>query len=127
MSESTVRMLLVDDEPQLLRLMQTYLKQLGYVVEACPDGKSAVAAFERAPDQFDIIVADLTLPDMSGQDMAIQMAASQPKLCVLLCSGYAVDWNAVPANMRDRFEALQKPFLPNMLASLVEKLLRKNR
>ena len=126
MGDQAFRILLVDDEAPLLRLMQTYLNKLGYVVEACPDGKSALAAFEREPDQFSLVVADLTLPDMSGQDMAVQMAAAQPKLRVLLCSGYAAEMDKVPENMRDRFAELQKPFLPKMLVSTIEKLLPKD-
>jgi DNA-binding NtrC family response regulator len=127
MAEPAVRILLVDDEPALLRLMQTYLNRLGYVVEACLDGKSALAAFQREPDQFDLLVTDLMLDDMSGQDMAIQMAGSNEKLRVLLCSGYPVQLNTLPETLRDRFATLQKPFLPNMLVTTIEKLLRKNR
>jgi two-component system cell cycle sensor histidine kinase/response regulator CckA len=125
MDEASVRILLVDDEPPLLRLMQTYLKKLGYTVEACLDGRSATAAFDAAGGAFDLLVADVTLPDISGKDLAVQLAASQPKLRVLLCSGYPVQLNGLPDNLRDRFGALDKPFVPNMLASSVEKLLRK--
>jgi len=125
--DPAIRILLIEDDPQLSRFMQTYLKQLGYTVELCMDGKSALAAFERAPDQFEVVVADLTLPDMSGQDLAIQLAEKDPKLRVLLASGYMVPLNTLPENLRDRFGALQKPFLPNALTGSIEKLLKKNR
>jgi DNA-binding NtrC family response regulator len=118
-----VRILLVDDEPALLRLMQTYLNRLGYDVEACSDAKSALEVFESK--SFDLVVADVTLPDRSGQDMAIEMANEDPKLRVLVCSGYPVQMTSIPAGTRERFASLQKPFLPNMLASTIEGLLRK--
>jgi DNA-binding NtrC family response regulator len=117
-----VRILLVDDEPPLLKLMQTYLARLGYSVEACPDGASAKAAFASNPGGFDLVVADVTLPDISGQDMAVEMAANAGDLRVLLCSGYPVQLTSIPAEIRDRFDCLDKPFLPKMLASMVEKL-----
>jgi two-component system, cell cycle sensor histidine kinase and response regulator CckA len=124
MSEA-VRVLLVDDEPPLLRLMETYLEKLGYAVEGCADGKSAIEEFDRASGAFDLLVADLTLPDISGQDLAVQLARKNKNLRVLLCSGYPVQLQLVPDDIRSRFGALDKPFLPNMLASSMEKLLRR--
>jgi two-component system, cell cycle sensor histidine kinase and response regulator CckA len=123
----SVRILLVDDEPPLLKLMQTYLARLGYSVEACPDARSAMAAFAREPSGFDLVVADVTLPDMSGQDMAVEMAERAADVRVLLCSGYPVQLTSVPAAVRDRFACLDKPFLPNMLASMVEKLVQQKK
>jgi DNA-binding NtrC family response regulator len=125
MDDKRARILLVDDEPPLLRLMQTYLTKLGYDVEACPDGKSATAAFEAAGGTFDLIVADVTLPDGSGQELAVQIATSNPSIRVLLCSGYPVQLSALPDDVRDRFAALDKPFLPNMLANIVEKMVKR--
>jgi DNA-binding NtrC family response regulator len=125
MDDKRARILLVDDEASLLRLMHTYLTKLGYEVEACADGKSASAAFDAAGGKFDLIVADVTLPDVSGQDLAVEIASSNPSVRVLLCSGYPVQLSALPDDVRDRFGALDKPFLPNMLASQVEKLVKK--
>ena len=125
MDDKKARILLVDDEPPLLRLMQTYLTKLGYDVEAYPDGKSASAAFHAAGGDFDLVVADVTLPDISGQDLAVQIANTNPTVRVLLCSGFPVQLAALPDSVRDRFAALDKPFLPNMLATSVEKLMKK--
>jgi two-component system, cell cycle sensor histidine kinase and response regulator CckA len=124
MSEA-VRILLVDDEPLLLRLMKTYLKKLGYVVEGCADGKSAIEEFDRASGAFDLLVADLTLPDTSGQDLAVELARKNKNLRVLLCSGYPVQLQLVPDDIRSRFGALDKPFPPDMLVSSIQKLLRR--
>jgi DNA-binding NtrC family response regulator len=118
----SMRILLVDDEPPLLKLMHTYLARLGYSVVACADRESARTAFDAEPAGFDLIVADVTLTDGSGQDMAVEMAAKEANVRVLLCSGYPVQLNSIPAAVRDRFACLDKPFLPNMLASMVEKL-----
>ena len=121
------RVLLVDDEPPLLRLMQTYLKKLGYSVEGCPNAGAAIQEFDRNSGAFDLLVADLTLPDLSGQELAIQLARKNEELRVLLCSGYPVQLELVPEDVRGRFGALDKPFVPNMLASAIERLLRKQK
>ncbi len=126
MSDRAVRILLVDDEPQLLRLMQMYIEKLGYFVEACANRASALAAVTQAADPFDLLIADVTLPDGSGQEMAIELAGAHAHLCVLLCSGLPIEMSAIPMDLRDRFEELPKPFVPKMLAAGIEKLLRKH-
>ncbi|MEJ7606054.1 MAG: response regulator [Bryobacteraceae bacterium] len=65
----TARIILVDDEPALLKLMKSYLERLGHQVEAYPNGVDALAGFAATPTTFSLLVADLTLPDMSGLDM----------------------------------------------------------
>jgi DNA-binding NtrC family response regulator len=123
--KKNIRILLVDDEPPLLGLMKTFLTKLGYEVQACPDATSATAAFESAGGKFDLIVADVTLPGVSGQEMSIELAKNNPDVRVLLCSGYPVQLHTLPEDLRGRFAALDKPFLPNMLATTVEKLINK--
>jgi DNA-binding NtrC family response regulator len=120
-----VRILLLDDEATLLRLMETYLTKLGYAVDSCMTGKDALRKFDEAADEFGVLVADLTLPDISGETVAAQMAERNPRLRVLLCSGYPFQLESLPAEIRGRFAVLQKPFLPNMLAGSIEKLLAK--
>ena len=116
-------LVLVDDEPSLLRLMKTYLGRMGYLVHACENGKCAEAAF--LDNKIDAMVVDLTLPDISGEELTIQLANKHPDLRVLVCSGYPFNLDSLPASIRVRCASLQKPFLPNMLAECVEKLLQR--
>lgn len=125
-TEAKARILLVDDEPAVLRLMQTYLSRMGYRVDTSPDATSAFAAIESASQPYDLVVADVTLPGMSGKDMAVQMVSANPALRVLLCSGYPVAVEALPENVQVRFGSLQKPFPPNMLAESIEELLQRD-
>ena len=118
--------LVVDDEPPLLKLMQAYLERLGYDVTACPNAVQALAQFQSANVSFALVVADLSLPDMSGDEMALRMAEMNPTLKVLLCSGYPFDIESLPEGVKRRSAALQKPFLPNMLAQEVEALLQRS-
>jgi DNA-binding NtrC family response regulator len=99
---------------------------MGYVVDTSPDANGAFAAVDRASGPYDLVVADLTLPGMSGQDMALQMLNANPLLKVLLCSGYPIAVDALPEEVQERVASLEKPFLPNMLAKAIEELLQRN-
>lgn len=123
MPEGT-HILIVDDEPSLLGLMKTYLGRLGYVVTGCADGASTRAEMESGGSQFELMVADVTLPDVDGIELALTVAKAHPELKVLLCSGIPVAMNRIPKEMRNRFSSLDKPFAPNQLAGAIEKLLR---
>ncbi len=118
-------LVLVDDEPALLRLMQMYLTKLGYNVSGHRDGTSAEQVF--ADGSVDLLIVDLTLPDISGDALGLKLARAHPNLRVLVCSGYPFDARSLPEDVRDRFMSLQKPFVPRMLAQCIEELLNQPR
>jgi DNA-binding NtrC family response regulator len=126
MSETQQTILIVDDEAPVLRLMSMLLTRHGYNVEACEDPVSALTLFRKHPDRFDLLIADLTLPGMKGDEMALQMAKSKPDLLVLLCSGYPFEVSTLPAEHQPRFSVLQKPFLPAMLMDSIKQLLARS-
>jgi two-component system, cell cycle sensor histidine kinase and response regulator CckA len=111
------RILLVDDEAPLVELLTRYLERLGYEVEACLTPDDALKSFEADPSRYSLVLTDLTLPGMSGDAMIARMRAIAPKLRVIVSSGYPYE----PKGKRTGF--LQKPFLPKMLAELIEKML----
>jgi two-component system, cell cycle sensor histidine kinase and response regulator CckA len=117
------RILLADDEPAVARVMALYLRRLGYEVAECRSGQEAWAAFDAAPGAFDLVVSDLTLPDISGLELLARMKARNPALAVVVSSGYPVDPAMLPAGSPEQVAFLQKPFAPGMLAELVERLL----
>jgi|SRR6476646_6784895 DNA-binding NtrC family response regulator len=123
-SPQSVRILLVDDEPALTKLMQTYLARMGYTVDATLTAEEALSLFAANPEDYHLVVADITLPDLAGNEMAVRMAEQNPKLRILLCSGYPFAVDSLPEHIRGRFASLQKPFLPNMLAESIQKLLQ---
>lgn len=126
MDSKEVRILLVDDEPALTKLMQTYLTRIGYTVDTSLNAAGAFALVKQAKAPYHLLVSDLTLPDMQGDDMALQMLKSNPLLRVLVCSGYPFAVDSLPENVQHRFTALLKPFLPNMLAKEIEELLQRH-
>ena len=87
---------------RLTRLMQTYLARMGYTVDTSLRAWRRSALFEANPQVYKLVVADITLPDMAGNDMAVRMAERNPNLRILLCSGYPFAVDSLPEHIRDR-------------------------
>jgi DNA-binding NtrC family response regulator len=117
------RILIVDDEPCLLRLIDAYLSRLGYDVAACSTSEEAWNLFERDPSSYPLILADVTLPGMSGTELVTKMFDLNPQIRVLLSSGYSLDVSKFPPSVHARISFLKKPFLPEMLLESVKELL----
>lgn len=86
---SGARIAVVDDEPALTRLWQELLEGSGYRVTSFNDSASALAAFNSAPEAFDAVVVDMTMPRLSGDSLAQQILMRRPDLPVFVCSGYS--------------------------------------
>ena len=123
MNHSTARILLVDDDPSLLKMMGLYLGRLGYSVTLANSTEKAWAEVEAAPSGYDIAVLDGSMPGLSMEDLALKMLRANPSMCVVAASGYAMDTTAVEAAAPGRVAVLQKPFAPEMLAAAVRRML----
>lgn len=110
-------LLLVDDEAALVELLQRYLERIGFQVRACPDPHVALQALEAEPHRFSLVVTDLTLPGMSGEEMIERMRCIHPGLPAIIASGYPYQPRA------EGVAFLQKPFLPKMLADAIRRIL----
>jgi DNA-binding NtrC family response regulator len=110
-------LLLVDDEAALVDLLKKYLERLGFQVRTCTDPHAAVQVLEAEPHRFSLVVTDLTLPGMSGEEMVERMRAIRPGLPAIIASGYAYQPRA------HGVEFLQKPFPPKMLADAIHRIL----
>jgi two-component system response regulator GlrR len=123
MEHATARILLVDDDPSLLKMMGVYLGRLGYSVTLANSTEKAWAEVEAAPSGYDIAVLDGSMPGLSMQDLALKMLRANPSLCVVTASGYAMDTSAMEAAAPGRVAVLQKPFAPEMLVAVVRRML----
>src|ERR1700756_5248154 len=63
------RLLLVEDEPALATLLKSYLERLGYQVDACAQADAALALLDAHPEDYALLITDLSLPDMSGDEL----------------------------------------------------------
>ena len=120
---SQARILIVDDEPQLLQLVQRYLKRFEYEVDAYSRALDALSAFQSATVAYDLVIVDLALPDMPGDKLLASMLNAKPALLMLICSGSPFSVSNLPLEVQNQVGFLQKPFAPSMLAEAVAQLL----
>ena len=81
--------LFVDDEKSLLDLGRDLLGRLGYRVETRASAIDAIEAFRADPQKFDLVISDMTMPKMTGDEMARHMRAIRPDIPIILCSGFS--------------------------------------
>ncbi len=81
--------LYVDDEEMIARLGETALRRSGFAVTSFTNGREALAAFLAEPERYDIVVTDLTMPGMTGLELARNIWQTRPEEPVILCTGYS--------------------------------------
>jgi two-component system, cell cycle sensor histidine kinase and response regulator CckA len=116
------RILVADDERMVRNLTGMILKQLGYTVVLTEDGQQAVEAFAAEGSKFDLVILDLTMPNLSGLDALRKIRQVQPDIPVILASGYSADRGAVNEHS---VQFLDKPFSPTVLGKVVRDCLDK--
>jgi DNA-binding NtrC family response regulator len=120
------RILLVEDEVSLIQLLEKYLRRLGYEVEAYPASKDALQSFEGSPQSYDLVIADLGMPDIPGDTLLTRMLEIRPDLRILICSGSPFFLTNLSKALEKQVAFLQKPFVPKMLSEAVAQLLSKD-
>ena len=103
------RVLIVDDEPAIVALLQRMLEARGYRVVPFTSSEEAVAAFRRAPADIDAVITDQTMPRVNGLELAAVVHSLRPDIPVLLTTGY-VDRSAHKDFGRDIAGVVAKPF-----------------
>jgi CheY-like chemotaxis protein len=117
---SRERILVVDDEEVLRRLARSILTRQGYQVVDASGPLAAIALAEQHPDSFDLILADVMMPEMRGYDMVERIRPLQPRARVLFMSGYAGELDTASERIRP---LLAKPFRPRELLDEIRRLL----
>ena len=123
MTNGASRILIVDDEPTLLKMLAVYLRRLGYAVVVAGSTEKAWAEVEAAPRSFALVVLDATMSGIPMVELAARMLAADPRLCVIAASGYPVDMAVLEAEAPGRVMFLQKPFSPAMLGNAVRRMI----
>jgi len=113
------RILIVDDDAALLRLMRVYLSRLGYPVDTCQGSAEAWALVEADPSAHAVVVVDLNMPGMCGEELGRRILDANPAVRVVLMSGYPADLKMPRDPDLPRVDYLHKPFVPQELADVV--------
>ncbi len=115
--------LLVDDEPLLVEIMERSLSLLGYRVVGFTDSRQALKWFYRHGDRVDLIVTDMTMPHLTGADLAREILTANPQLPIILCTGYSEVMDADRARALGIRKFLVKPVENSTLAQSVRDVL----
>jgi signal transduction histidine kinase len=122
----TEHILVVDDEPSVALANARLLERLGYRVTTCTDSAAALAMFRSDTSAFDLVLTDMTMPDLTGDELATLIAAIKPGLPMLLCTGYSEKLEHRPPSDAVT-QVLKKPFSGEELARAVRVVLDRSR
>ncbi len=116
--------LLVDDEPVVLKIAALALQRSSYRVLAYGDPQEGLSAFANARDEVDLLVTDVVMPEMDGTEMAERAVALKPGLPVLFISGIVNERDIMMRGApKIRFSFLRKPFQASALVEKVREML----
>lgn len=119
----TEHIFIVDDEPALANVMHQQLEKLGYSVTHSTNSQKAFELFKTAPDQFDLIITDMTMPGLTGDRLARKILDIRPDLPVIMCTGFSATLSRETALSLGIKEYIMKPVIKTELARIVRKVL----
>ena len=117
--------LFVDDEMQIINIAQQMLYKLGYSVTAIRSSLDALEIFRAQPDNFDIVITDMTMPKMTGDKLAVELLKIRPDIPIILCTGFSGTISEEKAKALGVREFVMKPVIMSRLANILRKVLDK--
>ncbi len=123
MPTGTEQVLFVDDEKALAELGRQILKRLGYNVTTRTSSIEALELFMAQPDKFDLVITDMTMPNMTGDELAAKMMEIRADIPVILCTGYSERISKDKAHEIGIKEFVLKPIIMSDMALTVRKVL----
>lgn len=119
----TEKILLVDDEESIARLEKQMLERLGYAVTACFSSLDALNIFQADPSAYNLVITDMTMPNMTGDQLAEKLISLRHDLPVLVCTGYSEKMNEQKSKAIGVKGLLMKPVVKSEMAQMVRKVL----
>ena len=119
----TERILVVDDEEKLTELLERMLKSLGYSVISFTSSLEALEEFKALPEKYDLIVTDMTMPEMNGAALVKEIMNIRPGASIILCTGYSNLIDEERAQSMGINGYLEKPIIKKELAELIREVL----
>ena len=114
------RVLLIEDDPGVLKYAESALRQFGYSPFPALDGKQAIAVFQQEAGNFDLILSDVVLPDINGLDLVVKLTEEHPGIPVIMCSGYTEDKVKQSIINNRGFGFVQKPYKVHELLKIIK-------
>ena len=115
--------LLVDDDEILVLMYKKMLERLGYKVTDFTSSVVSLDTFRKRPDDFDLLITDMTMPKLTGAELAGQILAIRPEMPIILCTGYSELIDAEKAEAIGVDYYITKPVTRRKLAGIIRKAL----
>lgn len=119
---SSTKILIVDDELIMRESLAGWLERDGYVVQTAPSGEDALEQLKET--RFDILLVDIKMEGISGLDVLRHMKENDPDVAVVMITAYGSIPTAIEAMKNGAYDYMLKPFDPNELGVLIEKIIR---
>jgi PAS domain S-box-containing protein len=117
------RILFVDDEKSLAEVVGQMLKSLGYDLVTKTSSIDAYETFLAQPEAFDLVITDMTMPHMTGSELAKKLLALRPDIPIILCTGFSEIINDEQAKDLGIKEFVMKPVLMRNIAETIRRVL----
>jgi len=117
------RILLVDDQDIIVQIEKQMLERLGYHITARTSSTDALEVFRANPDKFDLIITDMTMPNMTGDKLAGELIKIRFDIPVILCTGFSEMMSKERAEALGIKGFLMKPVVIKDLSSTIRKVL----
>jgi signal transduction histidine kinase/ActR/RegA family two-component response regulator len=121
--KGTERILIVDDEPEILQTEKKMLERLGYHVTEKANSQDALDTFRKDPGRFDIVISDMTMPRMTGDTLARKILEIKPGIPIIICSGFSNRMNEEKAREMGLRGFIMKPIIKREVARAIRKAL----
>ena len=117
------RILFVDDEPPLANIAKQTLETLGYDVQTRTSSIEALELFKSQRDRFDLVITDMTMPNMTGEDLAQELMRIKPGIPIILCTGFSSKIDERKASAMGIRAFVLKPVVIREIATTIRKVL----
>jgi len=126
LSTGSEKILFVDDEESMIKMGQQILGRLGYKPEIRTNPVEALELFRSDPDLFDLVITDMTMPQMSGDTLAKEILNIRPDMPIILCTGFSEKVNEESAKEMGISAFVLKPIVMRDIAHTIRMVLDKN-
>ena len=118
------KILFIDDEKYITRVVHRMLQRVGYHVETQSTPHDALATFTAGPEKFDLVITDMTMPQMSGVELSRRLLQVRPDIPIILCSGYNVSLDNESIGENGIRAQIMKPIDKETLINTIGNVLR---
>jgi CheY-like chemotaxis protein len=123
LSTGNETLLFVDDEPSLMKLGQRMMERLGYKIDATISPTDALEWFRLSPDKYDLIITDMTMPQMTGVSLAEELMRIRPDIPVIICTGHSSLIDEEKSKTLDIAAFVMKPMTRQKIAKIIRQVL----